>query len=89
MRDLVNDLVAEQHVLDTIVAGLSADRWETPSPAEGWLLRDCVAHLAEFDDVAAAVIEQGSFTPGGGGQVNGLSRGQAEMRGWSTERLLD
>ncbi len=88
MRDLVNDLVAEQAVLDAIVAGLSAERWETPSPAEGWLLRDCVAHLAEFDDLAATVIESGRFTPGGGGQVNGLSRRQAELRGWSTERLL-
>jgi uncharacterized protein (TIGR03083 family) len=88
MRDLVNDVVAEQQVLDRIVSGLSAERWEAPSPAEGWLLRDCVAHLAEFDDVAAAVIEQGSFTPSAGGQVNGLSRRQAELRGWSTARLL-
>ncbi len=89
MRDLVNDLIAEQQVLDAIVSGLSAERWQTPSPAEGWLLRDCVAHLAEFDESAARVIETREFAVrGGAGRNDALSAGQAEMRGWSTARLL-
>ncbi|HLZ70067.1 MAG TPA: TIGR03084 family metal-binding protein [Dehalococcoidia bacterium] len=89
MRDLVNDLVAEQAVLDAIVAGLSTERWETPSPAEGWLLRDCVAHLAEFDESAARVIETREFAVRAGARRDdALSAGQAEMRGWSTAQLL-
>src|SRR5438477_9786850 len=63
MQDLVADLVAEQKSLDEAIAAISDEAWETPSPAEGWLLRDCVAHLAEFDELAAFVVREGRWPP--------------------------
>jgi uncharacterized protein (TIGR03084 family) len=53
---IVDDLVAEQAVLDDLVGNLSEDQWATPSPAPGWNVRDEIAHLAFFDDLAVASI---------------------------------
>jgi uncharacterized protein (TIGR03084 family) len=57
MLALIADLVAEQDYLDATIAGAPTDRWDAPSPAEGWLMRDCVAHLAEMDALAAEIAE--------------------------------
>ena len=53
---IVEDLVTEQTVLDGLVCGLDEEMWATPSPAVGWNVRDQIAHLAFFDDVAVASI---------------------------------
>ncbi len=50
------DLVAEQAILDALVSGLEEDQWSAPTPAEGWSVRDQIAHLALFDDVATASL---------------------------------
>lgn len=55
--ELVADLAAEREVLRDVLAGLSGDAWDRPSPAEGWTLRDCVVHLAETDARAAEIAE--------------------------------
>ena len=88
MRELVDDLVAEQETLDRVVAGLTAAQWETPSPAPGWLLRDCVAHLAEFDAVAADIIAERRFPELAGEGEGVLSAGQVRARALSPEQLL-
>lgn len=49
---IVDDLAAEQAVLDDLVGNLDEEQWGTPSPAAGWNVRDEIAHLAFFDDVA-------------------------------------
>lgn len=49
---IVDDLAAEQAVLDGLVRSLDEEQWLTPSPATGWTVRDEIAHLAFFDDVA-------------------------------------
>ena len=59
MQELIDDLVAEQEYLDAALAPVPVDQWENPSPAEGWLLRDCVAHLAEVDEMGAAIATLG------------------------------
>jgi uncharacterized protein (TIGR03084 family) len=46
------DLEAEHDALDALVSGLEAARWDTPTPAEGWTVRDQIAHLA-YSDVSA------------------------------------
>ncbi len=61
LDELLADLAAERAVLVTLLEGLPADAWDVASPAEGWLLRDCVSHLADFDDVAAHVAEGKPF----------------------------
>lgn len=53
MRDLLDDLAAEHRSLDDLVAGLDAEAWETPTPAAGWTIVDCVAHVSFFDGTAA------------------------------------
>ena len=49
MGPLIDDLVAEQHALDAARAGVPDAHWERPAPAEGGVLRDGIAHLAEGD----------------------------------------
>jgi uncharacterized protein (TIGR03084 family) len=94
MRELIADLVAEQEAVDRAVANLSADRWETPSPADGWLLRDCIAHLAEFDDAAAAIVAERRLPERkraagdgvlSGGQVLARSLSSADLLAWWRE----
>ena len=53
---IVDDLAAEHEVLDDLVRNLDEEQWCTPSPAAGWAVRDEIAHLAFFDDVALASI---------------------------------
>jgi uncharacterized protein (TIGR03084 family) len=52
MAELCADLRAEHDVLDSLVAPLDADAWDTPTPAEAWTIRDQISHLAYFDDRA-------------------------------------
>jgi uncharacterized protein (TIGR03084 family) len=48
----LDDLVAELEDLDSLVAGLDDEGWATPTPAEGWDVRDSIAHLAYAEDLA-------------------------------------
>jgi len=52
MAALCDDLLAETADLESLVSGLGVDGWATPTPAEGWDVRDRVGHLAYFDDRA-------------------------------------
>lgn len=53
---ILEDLRAEHVVLDEMVAGLDEAMWETPTPAEGWNVRDQIGHLAFFDEQAALAL---------------------------------
>ncbi len=52
MPELVADLRAETRDLTVMVEPLDEAGWLTPTPAEGWSVRDQVAHLAWFDESA-------------------------------------
>ncbi|MBV8979822.1 MAG: TIGR03084 family protein [Acidimicrobiia bacterium] len=52
MGQLCDDLVAETADLETLVADLDEAGWATPTPAEGWDVKDQVGHLAYFDERA-------------------------------------
>jgi uncharacterized protein (TIGR03084 family) len=58
VRRICDDLEAEHDALDALVSGLEPQRWDTPTPAEGWAVRDQIAHLA-YSDVSArlAVVD--------------------------------
>ncbi|MGW4470483.1 TIGR03084 family metal-binding protein [Nonomuraea sp. NPDC004354] len=59
---LLIDLRDETADLESLLEG--AD-WELPTPAEGWLVRDQVGHLAWFDEAAVrAVTDPGSLRAG-------------------------
>lgn len=55
--DLCNDLTAEHETLDAIVSSLDEAGWSTPTPAEGWDVRDTVSHLTFFDEQATLAID--------------------------------
>jgi uncharacterized protein (TIGR03084 family) len=62
---ILADLDAEHADLDALVAPLDAAAWETPTPAEGWVVRDQISHLAYFDVAAReAITDPESFTAG-------------------------
>jgi uncharacterized protein (TIGR03084 family) len=54
LHALSDDLAAEQAVLDALVADLDEATWQRSTPAEGWTIRDQIAHLA-FGDARAAL----------------------------------
>ena len=56
MQQICDDLRAEHADLDRIVAGLDERQWDTPTPAEGWTVRDQVSHLWFFDQRALMAL---------------------------------
>jgi uncharacterized protein (TIGR03084 family) len=53
---LADDLAGETADLLPRLAGLGEADWDTPTPAEGWSIRDQVTHLAFFDDTSLLSI---------------------------------
>lgn len=89
VEQLIAELVAEQDYLDGAICDVPIDHWNASSPAEGWLMRDCIAHLAEGDTTAATIAETGAYPKserrGGDGVVTAR---QIEARELSIEELL-
>jgi uncharacterized protein (TIGR03084 family) len=55
------DLAAEQHRLEEILAGLSDGQWEAPSAAAGWTVADVVLHLAQSEEAVQATMTGGDL----------------------------
>ncbi|MFI9162357.1 TIGR03084 family metal-binding protein [Kitasatospora aureofaciens] len=73
LHGLLADLRAESAVLDALVAGLPADGWAGPTPAEGWTVAHQIAHLAWTDDwTALAARDPEGFTASLGGSFTAL-----------------
>jgi uncharacterized protein (TIGR03084 family) len=53
---LVADLDAEERELDGLVAELDEPAWDTPTPADGWTVRDQIAHLAASETWAVCSL---------------------------------
>ena len=56
LQSITDDLEREHSDLDAMVADLDERGWATPTPAEGWDVRDQVGHLAFFDDQATLAV---------------------------------
>jgi uncharacterized protein (TIGR03084 family) len=52
LSTICTDLAAEHAALDGIVSALDDTAWGQPTPAEGWEVRDQIAHLAYYDAAA-------------------------------------
>jgi uncharacterized protein (TIGR03084 family) len=52
LAEVLADLEAECASLDALVASLDGAGWETPTPAEGWTVKDQISHLASVDEWA-------------------------------------
>src|SRR5690349_3069341 len=62
INDIADDLQAESDELDKLLVGLSAADWDKPTPAEGWMIRDQISHLAHFDTVTVqSALEPDAF----------------------------
>lgn len=55
-RALLDDLVAEEESLDDLVDGLDDHGWAADTPAEGWTVRDQIAHLAATEEWATLAL---------------------------------
>ena len=53
---LLADVEDEERELDAVVADLDGSEWDTPTPAEGWTVRDQIAHLAATETWAACSL---------------------------------
>jgi uncharacterized protein (TIGR03084 family) len=56
VEKILSDLAEEHDALDEMVADLDDAGWETPTPAEGWNIRDQIGHLAFFDEQATLAL---------------------------------
>ena len=62
VTEVLADLRAEQQALDDIVADLTAEQWQLPTPSPGWTIADQIGHLTYFDGTAAlAVVDPPAF----------------------------
>jgi uncharacterized protein (TIGR03084 family) len=59
VRDILSDLVAEQQFLDQSLQRIPIKIWDYETPAKPWTVRDTIAHLANFEELAADVIAGG------------------------------
>lgn len=50
------DLADEQHALDDMVANITDEQFQLPTPSPGWSIADQIGHLTYFDGVAASAI---------------------------------
>ncbi len=57
VSEVLDDLVAEQQALHTIVDGLDDDQWAIATPSPRWNVADQIGHLTFFDTSAALAIE--------------------------------
>lgn len=53
MNEVLADLAAEGDDVESLVSGLSSDRWSAPTPAAGWTIAHQIGHLASGDELAA------------------------------------
>ncbi|MFV0452851.1 MAG: TIGR03084 family metal-binding protein [Propioniciclava sp.] len=59
MKDIVNDLIAEQAQVDLLVADLSEDQWNEPSANCAWTIKEELQHIGEFDYAAVRMLGGG------------------------------
>lgn len=90
MEELIAELVAEQDYLDEAIRDTPEDQWSTQSPADGWLMRDCISHLADLDNTAAIIAETGEYPEGDRRPGDGvLAAAQVDARDLSIPELLE
>ena len=56
VRELCQDLAAEQSSLDSVLSELGTEDWGRATPAAGWDVRDSLSHLCFFEEAAALAV---------------------------------
>jgi uncharacterized protein (TIGR03084 family) len=90
MQEILADLKAEQDTLDQFLTLLAESQWDLPSPAEGWSLRDSVAHIAHIDEVAVSLLQGNNMPLEEAAKVGTafLDRGLQKGRALSPSQIL-
>lgn len=58
MKAIVNDLLAEQSLVDTLVDGLTEEQWNMPlDGCQPWILKDAINHIMFFDYAANRLMD--------------------------------
>jgi uncharacterized protein (TIGR03084 family) len=58
MKAILNDLLAEQALVDTLVSDLTEEQWLMPLPnAEMWNIKDAIIHIAFYDYAANKLMK--------------------------------
>lgn len=58
MKSIINDLIAEQSLVDSLLDTLTEEQWKLPLPGcEPWILQDAVNHVAFFDYCAVRLMD--------------------------------
>jgi len=58
MKAILNDLVAEQALVDVLVSDLTEEQWLMPLPdVEMWNIKDAIIHIAFFDYAATKLMK--------------------------------
>jgi uncharacterized protein (TIGR03084 family) len=60
VASVVDDLRAEQGVLDALLVSLDAAGWQLPTPADGWTVADTVRHLVVAERAATRSVRDGT-----------------------------
>jgi uncharacterized protein (TIGR03084 family) len=60
VREILSDLVAEQQFLDQSLQRIPIKLWDKVTPAKPWTVRDTIAHLADFAELAADALTGGN-----------------------------
>ena len=62
LASLCEDVLAEHRQLAELLQGCDESDWNEPTPADGWVVRDQIVHLAYFDESArTALTEAATF----------------------------
>lgn len=56
MDQICSDLAGEHDALDAVVANIDETMWSTPTPAEGWDVKDTIVHLIQADMAASLAV---------------------------------
>lgn len=94
MREIVSALGDEQDVLNAIVATINVEQWQTPTPAEGWDVKDQITHLAYYDEAAGeAILDPDAFyarAASAAGDIEGFTNNWLALgRAMSGEEVLE
>lgn len=60
VREILSDLVAEQQFLDQFLQRIALKDWDKKTRSVGWTVRDTISHLADSEELAAAIIAGGA-----------------------------
>lgn len=80
LTQLLDDLEAEQSLLDLMIADIEPMDWDAPTPAEGWTVRDQISHLAFSEELASlAATDPAEFEARLADLLSDLDRAEAEQ----------